>query len=479
MTLAADRRPALRPSTMTNSANTDFRGFLEFLKAQGDLARFDDEISLQYEVGALCRILSDREGPAAMLNRIKDSTAPFHRAAVNVYGTRRRLAAALGVTEAGLLNFVASCIGKRIAPEPMTSGVAPCQEVVIPEAQVDLHRLPIPLWNEGDGGPYITAGLWIAPHPEFGLNIAHHRGQIYGAREIGVCVAPDHHLRLATDEARPTGKRVEAAILIGARPSITIAASSDFAHGNYELEVAGALEGRAIRTVHCKTVAIDVPVDTEIVMEGYFDGETRQEGPFVEFTGYQTPIITSPVFRVTCITHRKDPIFHGVFAGRPPCETNTLWRELEEAEAYVSLRRKFPMLKAVHRPPQVGRDFWGVLQVDSKRYREGMTMTLLMASAAVMPRLKFVVAVDEDIDLYDMTQVIWAVCTRCDPKADLQSVTGTMTSWLDPASGGVTGKVLIDATRKPGFRGETPAFPDAAMERAAALLEAALRTVQR
>jgi UbiD family decarboxylase len=163
-----------------------------------------------------------------------------------------------------------------------------------------------------------------------------------------------------------------------------------------------------------------------------------------------------------------------VFAGTPPCETNTLWRELEEAEAYVSLRRKFPMLKAVHRPPQVGRDFWGVLQVDSKRYREGMTMTLLMASSAVMPRLKFVVAVDEDIDLYDMTQVIWAISTRCDPKADLQMVAGTMTSWLDPSSGGVTGKVLIDATRKPGFRGVKPAFPAAAMNRARTLLDAAM-----
>lgn len=458
---------------MKTTESTDLRGFLEQLEAQGDLAQIDDEISLEYEIGALCRVLSDRDGPAAMLNRIKGMTGPCTQAAVNVYGTRRRVAAALGVAEADLLGFVASRIGQRIEPEQVPAGEAPCQEVVIPEKDVDLRQWPIPLWNEGDGGPYITAGLWIAPHPEFGWNIAHHRGQVYGPREIGVCVAPDHHLRMATDEARPSGQRVEAAILIGARPSLTIAASSDFAHGDYELKVAGALEGRPIRTVRCKTVNVDVPADTEIVIEGYFDGETRQEGPFVEFTGYQTPIITSPVFRVTCITHRKDPIYHGVFAGTPPCETNTLWRELEEAEAFVSLRRKFPMLKAVHRPPQVGRDFWGVLQVDSKRHRDGMTMSLLLATSAVMPRLKYVVAVDEDIDPYDMTQVIWAVCTRCDPRTDLQTVTGTMTSWLDPSSGGVTGKVFIDATRKPGFRGAKPAFPPAAMERAMALLEQA------
>ena len=223
---------------MNETKSTDFRGFLGLLKEQGDIASFDDEISLEYEIGALCRLLSDRDGPAAMLNCIAGATAPCTRAAVNVYGTRRRLAAALGVSEAGLLDFVASRIGQRIDPELVTSGIASCQEVVIPEAEVDLRLWPIPLWNEGDGGPYITAGLWIAPHPEFGWNIAHHRGQIYGPREIGVCVAPDHHLRLVTDEARPTGKRVEAAILIGARPSVTIAASSDFAHGDYELKVA-------------------------------------------------------------------------------------------------------------------------------------------------------------------------------------------------------------------------------------------------
>jgi 2,5-furandicarboxylate decarboxylase 1 len=456
---------------MQQTPPEDFRGFIERLSRQGELARIDQTIRLEHEIGALCRVLADQDGPAALLENLQPAEGPCRRMAVNLYGPRRRIASALGVAEADLLSYVASCLGKRIAPQPIgPAELARCQEVVIEERDVDLRNWPVPLWNEGDGGPYITAGLWIAPHPEFGLNIAHHRGQIYGPREIGVCVAPDHHLRLATDEARREGRRVEAVILIGARPSLTIAASSDFAHGDYEVAVAGALEGRAIRTVRCKTVDIEVPEDTEIVVEGYFDGQTRQEGPFVEFTGYQTPVVTSPVFKVTCITHRRDPIFHGVFAGTPPSETNTLWRELEEAEAFTVLRRKFPMLKAVHRPPQVGRDFWGVLQIDSSRHRAGMTMTLLLASAAAMPRLKYVVAVDDDIDPYDMTQVIWAVCTRCDPKADLQMVTGTMTSWLDPSSGGVTGKVFIDATRKEGFRGAKPRFAPEAVGRAKELL---------
>jgi UbiD family decarboxylase len=456
---------------MSESQAPDFRDFLARLKAAGDLIEVEEELDLAYDLGALCRVLSDADGPAAMVRNFKGPRFRASALAVNLYGPRRRIAAAFGVSEEKLLAFVAERIRDRLPPERISSH-APCQEVVLQGDEANLEEWPIPLWNIGDGGPYLTAGLSIARHPEFGLNIAHHRGQIYGRREIGVCMAPDHHLRLATDEARTQGRRVEAAIVNGVRPSITIAAASDFAHGDYELNVAGALEGRPIQTVRCKTVDIEVPADSEIVIEGYYDGETRQEGPFVEFTGYQTPIITSPVFKVTAITHRKAPIFHGVFAGKPPCETNTLWRELEEAEAFATLRRKFPMLKAVHRPPQIGRDFVGILQVDPKRRRAGMVNTLLAATSAVMPRLKFVIAVDDDIDLYNLTEVMWAVATRCDPETDVQTIHQTMTSWLDPASGGLTGKMLIDATKKEGFRGEIPGYPAPSLEKAKRILSA-------
>ena len=138
-------------------------------------------------------------------------------------------------------------------------------------------------------------------------------------------MAPEHHLRYLADESRGRN-RVEAAIVIGVRPSISIAAGSDFPIGDYELDVAGALEGEPIRTVRCKTINVEVPEDSEIVLEGYFPGEVRDEGPFVEFTGYQTKVIQSPVFKITAITHRRNPLVQGVFAGKPPCETNTIWR---------------------------------------------------------------------------------------------------------------------------------------------------------
>jgi 2,5-furandicarboxylate decarboxylase 1 len=454
---------------MTSINPFAYRDFLAHLKQTGDLIEISERIDLNCEVGALCRTLSDRSGPAALLTDI-GSNGRARSMAVNVYGERRRVARAFRVPEADLLSFVSERMSKRIEPE-VSLEPAPCQEVVLTGNEIDLTEWPIPFWNAGDGGPYITAGLHIVKHPEFGWNMSYNRAQVYGPRELGVCMAPDHHLQLTTEEARQTGSRVEAAIIIGVRPSIAISAASDLAHGDYELRAAGALEGQPIRTVRCKTVDVEVPSDTEIVIEGYYGGEVRDEGPFVEFTGYQTPIVRSPVFTVTAITHRRDPIYQGVFAGRPPCETNTLWRELEEAEAFTSLRRKFPMLKAVHRPPQIGRDFLGIVQIDPTRQRDGMVNTLLLATAAVMPRLKFVIAIDDDIDIYDLTSVLWAVSTRCDPRVDVQSVSGTMTSWLDPSSGGLTGKLFLNATKKPGFRGEIPIFPPAAIARVTSILD--------
>jgi UbiD family decarboxylase len=447
----------------------DLRTFLGQLRESGELIDIREQVDMEYEAGALCRQLSDRDGPAAMLHKVGQAKMPL---VVNVFGTRKRVAMALGTTEKDLLGHVAEKLRKRIKTESQ-GGAGRCQDVVITK-DIDIGAWPFPLWNIGDAGRYISAGCIIARHPEFGWNIAYHRGLLYNKDEIGVCMAPEHHLRYLADESRGH-RKVEAAIVVGVRPSISIAAGSDFPIGDYELDVAGALEGQPIRTVRCKTVDVEVPEDTEIVLEGHFGGEVRDEGPFVEFTGYQTQVIQSPVFKVTAITHRKDPVVQGVFAGKPPCETNTIWRELEESEAFDTLRRRFPLLKAVHRPPQLGRDFIGVVQIDAKRFRPGIVRTLLMATAAVMPRLKYVIAIDDDIDLYKFDDVMWAVATRCDPKADLSVVEGTMTSWLDPSSQGLTGKVLFDATKKKGFSGHIPGYPDEAMKRMRGLIENALK----
>ena len=127
----------------------------------------------------------------------------------------------------------------------------------------------------------------------------------------------------------------------------------------------------------------------------------------------------------------------------------------------------------MHRPPELGCDFIAVLQINAQRLRPGIVRTLSLATAAVMPRLKYVIVVDDDIDLYNVNDVMWAVATRCDPKADMVTIGGTMTSWLDPSSGGLSGKVIFDATKKQGFGGHIPGYPPEAMARAAELIKAA------
>src|SRR6202044_570397 len=129
------------------------------------------------------------------------------------------------------------------------------------------------------GGRYTKARMFMADQSEFVCGLAHHRGQIYGPREIGICMAPEHHLRVVADDGRARGERAEAAYVIGGRPSIEIAASSDFPLNDYEINIAGALEGKPIEMVKCRTIDVEVPGDSEIVIEGYFGGEIRQEGP--------------------------------------------------------------------------------------------------------------------------------------------------------------------------------------------------------
>lgn len=448
----------------------EYRQFLKSLEESGDLVRIKDPVAIDYEIGAMCRHLSNTAGPAILLEKVGNSKLPL---AANVYGTRARVARALGVSEEDLVKHVSNRLKTRIQPAPF-KGKARCQEVVMTGKDINVLEFPFPKWNVGDGGRYSTAGLVIAKHPELGWNLSYHRQQLLGPNTVGVATASDHQLCLTVDEGRARGERVEAAILLGARPSVALAAGSNFPTGDFELTVAGALEQKPIEVVKCLTVDVSVPEDTEIVFEGYFTGEVFDEGPFVEFTGSQTPVRPYPKFTITAITHRRDPICPGVYAGKSPCETNVIWRELEEAEALETLRRRYPILVGLSRPSEIGRDFICFLQIDPSRVREGVVRNLLLSTTFVMPRIKYVIAVDDDVDIYNINDVLWALGTRCDPKADMAVVRDTMTTWCDPSSGGLTAKVFFDATKKQDFRGALPAYPDETKARALDLLAKAM-----
>jgi 4-hydroxy-3-polyprenylbenzoate decarboxylase len=198
----------------------------------------------------------------------------------------------------------------------------------------------------------------------------------------------------------------------------------------------------------------------------------HEEGPFNEFTGYQSERRRAPLWRVTAITMRRDPIMHLAFAGKPPNENVTFWRELEDALALQGLQRRFPFVTGVARPAELARDFWGIVQVDARRGRPGLVRNLLLATTYYMPRLKYLVAVDDDIDIQNVTDVLWAISTRCEPGRDTFLVPQTGTGPLDPSSYtfGLTSKLFIDATRKAHFRGIVSSPPREVLDRVRARL---------
>lgn len=431
------------------------RDFLGDLEAGGELLRIRDAVDLTFEICAFCRHVADDDGPALLFENIKGHRMP---ALANLFGTRERIARALGVPQAEMVSAINERLRQRIAPVPIEKGAAPCKEVVLRGEDIDLEALPVPLWNVGDGGRYISAGINMGAHPAWGKNAGIYRNMVRNKREIFAQIAPDHQQRLFYEDL---GKGCPMAIVLGVDPLLYLAAGSDFRLGDYEVDVAGALRGSPLRVVGAETLDLEVPADAEIVIETEYTGEMDEEGPFNEFTGYQSERRNAPIWRVKAITMRKDAIMHLAFAGKPPNENIAFWRELEDAVALDTLRGRFPMLTGITRPAELARDFWCIVQVDARRVRPGSIRNLMLATTFLMPRLKYIVAVDDDIDIHNVTDVLWAVSTRVDPGRDSFLVPMTGAGPIDPSSYefGITSKLFIDATKKAHFRGEVSSPP--------------------
>jgi UbiD family decarboxylase len=449
------------------NAPASLRQFLADLEQQGDLLRIADEVDPVYEISAVCREVSDHGSPAVVFENVRGSELPV---VANVYGTRRRVARALGFDEATLLEgSLAKLQERHVAPAPEPAADHLASRTVLRGDDVDLTRLPVPVWNVGDGGPFITAGVVLAESRD-GPNAGIYRMQLHDRRTVGLYMAPDHHVRRLLEAPGRTDP-VAVSVAIGAPPALFVAASSDFAAGESELAVAATfLPG--LQLAEGLTVSMPWPVEAEIVLEGTLDGTMRQEGPLVEFTGYQSGDGPRPVLTVTAMHYRPDAVYHAAYVHRPPSETATVWRELEEAVALRVLRERYPIVTAVHRPPDIGRDFFCVIQVDRERAKPGMIRNLLAGAAYCLPRPKYVVAVDLDVDPYRLESVLWAMCMRVHPERDTVLVPDTLTSPLDPRGPEppLTAKLLVDATTKADSPGRMSGPPPEAVRRAIELL---------
>ena len=434
----------------------DLREFLDQLEKTGELHTVAAEVDPKHELGAICKIFNERpNSPALLFENVKGSTIPV---VGQLLASDRRVALALGLSQKNVFEETVRRASTPIAPRRVSA--APCQEVVMEGADVDITKLPLCTNNPRDGGPYITAGHVIIKDPEYGNNLAIYRMMLVSKNEVTIRFTPGHDGHDFIRNAEKRGQKTfEVAVCIGVPPAVYVASQFEPRAGVYELEIAGGLTGEAVDVVKCRTIDLEVPALAEIVLEGELTipAKSGDEGPFGEFCGYTTAQVPNErIMTIKAVTQRRNPIYHNIWLGKPPHEHLYVDALTYAVAAYQELKPAYPALKKAYAPP------WGVsivliLQLEKRLMRPGIVNNILAASLYTRSgKWKHVFVVDEDINLEDSNEVLWALTTRFQPATDMYVIPRSITSSLEPSAGadGLTSKLMLDLTMKENFRGE-------------------------
>ena len=458
----------------------DLRGFLNYLTEADDLACISEPVSLVHEITEIHRRVLAGGGPALQFEHARDvhgrrATMPV---VVNLFGTRSRVAAGLGVRPDRLPALGEALAGLR-NPRPLggvrdafsrlptlksalrTRGQTiphpPVQAVVRSGSKADLGDLPVQTCWPGEPAPLITWPLVVTRPPEAdpadiaSLNIGVYRIQVLGRdrlimRWLAHRGGAGHHRAWAA-----RNQEMPVAIAIGADPATMLAAAMPLPETVSELSFSGLLRGERPRVAAAVSVPLMVPADAEIVVEGFVSPtETAPEGPYGDHTGYYNQVEEFPVMRVTAITTRPDPLYVSTFTGRPPDEPSVIGEALNEL-ALPLIRQQIPEITDLYFPPAACSYRLAIMAI-RKRY-PGQARRVMMALWGMLPQFSYtkgIVAVDEDIDVRSGADVLWAISTRADPSRDLMLLDRTPIDYLDFASPepGLGGKLGIDATTK-------------------------------
>ncbi|TWB73286.1 3-octaprenyl-4-hydroxybenzoate decarboxylase [Nitrospirillum amazonense] len=461
------------------------REFIDRLEQSGRLVRVKTPVSTVLEMTEIQTRLLAEGGPAVIFENVikADGTRSEMPVLVNLFGTVERVAWGMD-REPHELRDVGETLAFLKQPEPprglrdawemlplvktvmamrpRTVGSAPCQEVVLTGDQVDLGRLPIQSCWPGEPAPLITWPLVVTQGPtandrdgmaEDRFNLGIYRMQVLGRdrtimRWLKHRGGAQHHHRW-----KAAGKRepLPAAVVLGADPGTILAAVTPVPETLSEYQFAGMLRGKKVDLVDCKTVPLKVPAQAEIVLEGYVSlDEYADEGPYGDHTGYYNSVEKFPVFQVTAITMRRDPIYLSTFTGRPPDEPSVLGESLNEVFIPL-LRQQFPEIIDFWLPPE-GCSY-RIAVVSMRKAYPGHAKRVMMGVWSFLRQFmytKWVIVVDDDINARDWKDVMWAVSTRMDPARDITVIEGTPIDYLDFASpeSGLGGKVGLDATNK-------------------------------
>jgi len=436
--------------------NTDIdrqslRGFLRLVETEypDELLRVHHPIDLHYDATALVFEL-DRAGksPVVVFENLRGHDMQM---VTNVAGNRKLLAACLGVEPEDLPAAFRERCQKYIPCEIVDRGA--WEDVVLEGDDVDLTKLPIPLQFTVDAGPYITAGQIVARDPVTGIDTTgFHRLMVKGKNRMGVSLHSRRRMYEFHRRAEERGEPLPAAITLGIHP-LHYMGSMVYAYPPKvrKYEIIGGLFGEPYRLARCGVASLEVPASSEIIIEGEILPHVREpEGPFSEFTGYASYRSTQNVFVAHRIRMRSDALFHSVTSGmsRDHILVSCITRE---GEILNALRRNLPNVRAVHVPHTTCGAFMAFISM--KKIAEGEPQMAVMATLGTELYTKFVVVVDDDVDIFDINDVMWAIATRMRPEKDIVFIPGAKGAILDPTSDPESftlTKIGIDATRPTG-----------------------------
>ncbi|MBO1270661.1 4-hydroxy-3-polyprenylbenzoate decarboxylase [Shewanella sp. 4t3-1-2LB] len=456
----------------------DLRSFLDHLEQQGELKRISHPVDPYLEMTEIADRVLRRGGPALLFENPVGKSMPV---LLNLFGTPRRVAMALGKEDPLALREVGELLGFLKEPEPprgfrdaleklplfkqalnmpaKSVRKAPSQEVVLSGDQVDLTQLPIQHCWPGDAAPLVTWGLTITQGPrQKRQNIGIYRQQLLGKNKL-IMRWLSHRggaLDFKDFKEQFPGEKYPVVVALGADPVTILAAVTPVPDTMSEYAFAGLLRGERTEVTKALSCDLEVPATSEIILEGYIDPqETAVEGPYGDHTGYYNETDTFPVFTVTHITHRRDPIYHSTYTGRPPDEPAMLGLALNEVFVPI-LRKQYPEIVDFYLPPEGCSYRMAVISM-RKQY-PGHAKRVMMGAWSFLRQFmytKFIVVVDDDINCRDWKDVIWAITTRMDPIRDTVLVDNTPIDYLDFASpvSGLGSKMGLDATNK--WAGET------------------------
>ena len=439
-------------------AYRDLRDFIGTLDKLGELKRVPVEVDWKYEAAGWIRKCIDagQKGPAILLEKIKGYPAGY-RIFSGGLASHRRMAIALGLDPATPKQEIIKVFRKRIEKPllPVMVKSGPVKENVITGDKIDVLRLPVPWWTPRDAGRFI--GTWhgcVTKNADSGIrNVGMYRVQVHDRNHTGVGLLPFAQATFHHTQRELKNEPMDMAIVIGADETVPMCAATGFAPDEDEFGFAGALRQEPIEMVKCETIDMEVPANSEIVIEGRVLPHVRkQEGPFGEFAGYHgSGVRLRPVFEVTAILHRNDPILRGTLLGKPIIEESVLLSVVNSGTAMKMFESHGPRgVKAVYFPPEGAPPLMAVVQMQPRYVGHSRDVGRTLLASAAGQQTKYAIIVDEDIDIFDQNQLWWAIITRTQGD-DYEILPFSSIPRSDPSipphQGEYGTKIIVDATK--------------------------------